>query len=371
MIQLLMKDVGDDRRDGEAATNSVVVTWQVSFERIRDERPSAARLLSLMSLFDRQGIPRDPLPGYYGPNDNWDEYKENESENGFRTRTNTIRRLLSKLRSPRRKPRPSNAIAKHEKGKGRAQTTNPHDEGNGTSSRSHGSRENDTAIDDEKQDSDQFAEDVRTLCRYALITENKEPGTFEMHRLVQLVTIAWLKHKEEFEGWKEKYIDLMYRNLPTENSQNWRTAQDLIPHVERMLDYRPQRKRCIEQWGRVLSTAAFHVMLAGRFTWAERAYREAVNCTEGILGAKNPITLDLKCRLGWALLNLHTTTEAEILLRGTLNSMQEVLGQKDRNTKGCMRVLAETLRAQKQVGGSCASTSTGTCAKRKVAWSET
>jgi tetratricopeptide (TPR) repeat protein len=57
---LLKKDEGDNRRDG-TASNSIIATWQISFEHIRKERPSAARLLSLMSLFDRQGIPEDLL----------------------------------------------------------------------------------------------------------------------------------------------------------------------------------------------------------------------------------------------------------------------------------------------------------------------
>jgi tetratricopeptide (TPR) repeat protein len=48
------------RRD-ESASNSVVTTWQMSFEQIRQERPSAADLLSLMSFFNPQGIPRFTL----------------------------------------------------------------------------------------------------------------------------------------------------------------------------------------------------------------------------------------------------------------------------------------------------------------------
>ncbi|PVH91245.1 hypothetical protein DM02DRAFT_546198, partial [Periconia macrospinosa] len=36
-------------------------TWQISFEHIRETRPSAAGLLSLMSFFDRQGIPEELL----------------------------------------------------------------------------------------------------------------------------------------------------------------------------------------------------------------------------------------------------------------------------------------------------------------------
>jgi tetratricopeptide (TPR) repeat protein len=61
---LLMKDMGDGRRDGRAS-NSIMTTWQISFAHIQKERPTAARLLSLMSLFDRQGIPESLLYDRY------------------------------------------------------------------------------------------------------------------------------------------------------------------------------------------------------------------------------------------------------------------------------------------------------------------
>jgi tetratricopeptide (TPR) repeat protein len=62
--QLLERNVGDSRRDGRAS-NSVIATWQISFEHIRQEMPAAARLLSLMSFFDRQGIPESLLRDRY------------------------------------------------------------------------------------------------------------------------------------------------------------------------------------------------------------------------------------------------------------------------------------------------------------------
>ncbi|RYP51053.1 hypothetical protein DL768_003553 [Monosporascus sp. mg162] len=62
--KLLNMDIGDSRRDG-TASNSIIATWQISFEHIRRDRPSAMRLLSLMSLFDRQGIPDSLLDGRY------------------------------------------------------------------------------------------------------------------------------------------------------------------------------------------------------------------------------------------------------------------------------------------------------------------
>jgi hypothetical protein len=52
---LLNREAGHLRRD-RAASNAVLLTWQISFDHIRNTRQSAADLLSLMSFFDRQGI---------------------------------------------------------------------------------------------------------------------------------------------------------------------------------------------------------------------------------------------------------------------------------------------------------------------------
>ncbi|KAF4951309.1 hypothetical protein FGADI_7507 [Fusarium gaditjirri] len=62
---LLEVDLGDLRRD-ETVSNSVITTWKVTFEKIRHERPSAANLLSFMSLFDCKGIPEFALHYYNG-----------------------------------------------------------------------------------------------------------------------------------------------------------------------------------------------------------------------------------------------------------------------------------------------------------------
>ncbi|KXJ85386.1 P-loop containing nucleoside triphosphate hydrolase protein [Microdochium bolleyi] len=68
---LLNRDLGDLRRDGTAA-NSVVVTWQITFEQIQKDRRSAADLLSLLSLFSPQGIPE------WGGEDDDDDDDDND-----------------------------------------------------------------------------------------------------------------------------------------------------------------------------------------------------------------------------------------------------------------------------------------------------
>jgi tetratricopeptide (TPR) repeat protein len=67
--RLLTRDERDTRRDGQAV-NSVFATWQISFNYIRKNAPTAARLLSLMSMFDRQGIPETLLVNQYADNEN-------------------------------------------------------------------------------------------------------------------------------------------------------------------------------------------------------------------------------------------------------------------------------------------------------------
>ncbi len=61
--------VSEFRRDYEAK-NSIIITWQISFDDIRQKTPSAANLLSLMSFFDCHGIPGRLLRNRSGCEDN-------------------------------------------------------------------------------------------------------------------------------------------------------------------------------------------------------------------------------------------------------------------------------------------------------------
>jgi tetratricopeptide (TPR) repeat protein len=54
--KLLNEDSGDLRRD-PGVPNAVITTWQISFDQVRNDRPSATELLSLMSVLDPRGIP--------------------------------------------------------------------------------------------------------------------------------------------------------------------------------------------------------------------------------------------------------------------------------------------------------------------------
>ena len=72
---LLNNAVRDRRRDGKAS-NSVLATWQISFDYIQTDQPSAASLLSLMSFFDRHGIPEELIMSQYKKDDNIMDFEE-------------------------------------------------------------------------------------------------------------------------------------------------------------------------------------------------------------------------------------------------------------------------------------------------------
>lgn len=60
---LLAFESVDIRRD-ESASNSIVTTWQMYFNHIRQEKSSAARLLPMMSFFNSHGILENILRQY-------------------------------------------------------------------------------------------------------------------------------------------------------------------------------------------------------------------------------------------------------------------------------------------------------------------
>ncbi len=61
LLEKTYGDIGSDIHDD--LQDSVILTWQISFDQIRLQRPAAANVLSLMGTLDREGIPAELLTG--------------------------------------------------------------------------------------------------------------------------------------------------------------------------------------------------------------------------------------------------------------------------------------------------------------------
>lgn len=195
-LGLLERNEGDLRRDG-GAENSIISSWQISFEHIREIRRSAADLLSLMSCFDPQAIPEALL-------------KDNGPE-----------------------------IGKHAASRAE-QDCEAADGENGDRSDESSDNDSGSSIDSVETLTDagdeEFEDDILMLRGYSLISLTTDSTDFKMHRLVQLATQKWLEMDGHLDHWRSQFITNLHRGFPAGSFENWTICQPLFPHAMIALD---------------------------------------------------------------------------------------------------------------------------------------
>jgi hypothetical protein len=238
---LLNYEAGHLHRDQDAK-NSIIITWQISFDHIRETRRTAADVLSLMSFFDRQGIPEALLR-------NQSEYTSGKgSENGSESESR-----------------------KAEGGDGRE------------------SDDEETALD--WSGDEEFKNDVLILRNYSFISVNVDATTFEMHGLVQLATRKWLEAHGQLERWKQQYIKNLCSEYPTGDYENWVKCQALFPHARTALAQQPESSRSLIEWALILYRAGWYAWARGSRFDAEKLSMKAMKIRNKILGQEHKDTL--------------------------------------------------------------------------------
>jgi hypothetical protein len=285
---LLTHEGGQLRRDRDAKS-SIIVTWQISFDTLQRERPSAAELLSLMSFFDRQGIPEGLL--------------RNSSETGSRYRG---------LGDP----------------DGDKDRRDNEDSGSETSV------------------TDEFEEDALILRNYSFIFVNTDKTTFGMHRLVQLATRKWLEVHGQFERWKQKYIKSLCVEFPTGKYENWAKCGALFPHVQLALAQQPDGDDSLIEWALLLYNAAWYALLRGNYSDAEKMSVKAMKVRTKQLGPDNNETLGSQAMVALAFKLGGRWKEAEELEVRVIETRKRVLGEEHPDTLTSMANLAATYRTQ-------------------------
>ena len=282
--KLLAKAIRDPRRDGRASS-SVIATWFVSFEHIRQTRRSAAGLLSLMSLFDREGIPDDLLQGQYLPVSIDGDTSKSEND------------------------------------------------------------EEDYAENDDKDD-DQFEDDVAMLRAYHLIHFGVNEKVFDMHRLVQFSTKLWLSTHNQLVTWQEVYIKVMGAAYPTGDYRNWIRCKALFPHVQMVLLYEAPSVICREARGRTLYNGAWYGLESGQYLMAEKMARLCLQSREQVLNSDGSLVFDAMELLGRVLRHQGKYDEAEEMNRCALKGREKVLGSDHPGTLMSVSNLALVLQYQ-------------------------
>jgi tetratricopeptide (TPR) repeat protein len=282
---LLNHEAGHLRRDW-GAKNSIITTWQISFDYICEVRLSAADLLSLMSFFDRQGIPE------------------------------TLIRCRD-LQQNHRKLGGSDVDK---------------DDNNDTISES--------TIDDG------FEEDVMTLRSYSFISVNADQITFEMHRLVQLATQTWLVSHAQLERWKQQFIKNLAFDFPNGEYENWERCQLLYPHAKSAIAQRPGKTGSLRECASLLHKAAWYALDRGNLDDAEKMSECAMKARSKLFGQDHPSTLSSMGKLASTYREQGQWDKAEKLEVEVMETSKTKLGADHPNTLCSIENLASTYSYQ-------------------------
>ncbi|KAM7195080.1 P-loop containing nucleoside triphosphate hydrolase protein, partial [Rhypophila sp. PSN 637] len=261
---LLSYESGKLRRD-TGAKNSILITWQISFDHIYKIRPSAVHILSLMSFCDRQGIPASLLQCQDGEIKSGQEQNERPIQGNIEDGDNTV-----------------------------FPWDNSDEEGNGEDS------------DDDEDSSDDgenigFRDDIMTLRNFSFISTNGDGKTFEMHRLVQLATLEWLEAHGQQDHWRNQFLRRLSERLPTGEYRNWIECRALFPHAKSAAAVAPKEEKSLQNWATILYKAAWYTWSMGNGAEAEELSRQAMRVRKKVLGREQEETLDAIAMVALAL----------------------------------------------------------------------
>jgi hypothetical protein len=286
------------RRDRDAK-NSIIVTWQISFEHLRQQKASAADLLSLMSFFDRQGIPETLLYGGRG--------REGASTASDRRKRSTRQRVKAFFGHAKSQPK-----AQQECREGAGDKLN-------------------------------FENDVVALRDLCLISISTDGATFEMHSLVQLATRIWLIANGKLERWKQQFISNLCAECPTGNFENWAACHGLFAHAQAASEQRPHDDSLIADWATVLYRAAWYAESRGSIADAVTLATKALKAREKMLGNKHEDTIQSIAMVADAYSLAGRWDEAEKLRKQVMETRKKKLGADHPSTLTSMANLASTL----------------------------
>lgn len=365
---LLKYHEGTYRRD-EEAENAILLTWQITFDHLRQERPSAADLLSLMSFFDRQRIPDNLLKGQISEEeDNWSLIVGSDVGSRADSRSDG-RSDLSESIFEKLQRMGNDEIAAEEENHSVLGTRNVHNSNKEMElsiediSNDQAERQGDPWGLDAREDSESrtessdyesdtegfsndFEDDILVLRNYSLISIGAIETHLTMHRLVQLATQEWLGDHNELERWKSSFIKVLYLHFPWPKFENWPECSIILPHVQSATLQKSPAADALEEWATVLYRSASYLYGNRNFIDAGRMAELSMKIRQTLFGPENHQTIDSVELVALAYLYRFLYMKAETLLLRVVSSRKRELGEDHLSTLASVGNLADLYRLQ-------------------------
>ncbi|KAF2115891.1 hypothetical protein BDV96DRAFT_646065 [Lophiotrema nucula] len=282
----------DLARGSSKRANSIASTWHISYTYIQRTRPTAARLLAHMSLFERSGIPEDLCKGRYEGNPEW---------------------LPPMPVKPIWKRRPK----RHRRKKSEQICVN-----------------------------EEFEEDLLILTSFFLIQTSASGDKFSMHSLVRTTTRTWLLAAGQFKWWQYQYITLIGDKFPWPDSNNLEQCDKLLPHLSTAMRYEPSDEQPLRAWSGLMFFFVEYLRLRGMYTSAESVGRKTLEIIKNSSGQEHSRTLSCMHQLASTLRHLKQYEASEDLARQVYEARKTTLGPEHADTITSLALLESALWSQ-------------------------
>ncbi|KAK1978876.1 hypothetical protein LZ30DRAFT_198966 [Colletotrichum cereale] len=290
---LLNRNMGDLRRD-PSASNSIVTTWQITFDSIRQERQSAADLLAFLSFFNPQGIPEWVLRSYQ---------RSEGDEDATESLTD-----------------------------------------DGTQSSQSDWKVDENSSSEDESEFDELEDDLGMLREFSLVTITTQKGMLEMHPLVRFCTQIWLSTTGNVRKWRRTFLQVLSREYPHGEFENPARCQELDPHTQSLMSEKPESKDELIDFPRLLYRVGWYKCKTGKYEEAEQLTRQAIEGLGKFLGNEEHAAIIGANLLGVVLMHQGKYREAEKIYRRAVEGFEKVLGKDHPTTLFSVNGLAGSLQ---------------------------
>lgn len=172
----------------------------------------------------------------------------------------------------------------------------------------------------------ELAEALGRLKAFSLIIETKD-DTFDMHRLVQLVTRKWLREGGTMNKFAGHALLALSHSYPYGSYENWAVCSNYLPHVNAVLQAeRTGSQEEMTAKATLLHNTSVYLMHQCRWEEAERLLLEAVQIRQAALGFDQTLTMNSTTHLAWAYSYQGQWKKAEELLIEIMYTSKAKLG---------------------------------------------
>jgi tetratricopeptide (TPR) repeat protein len=168
-------------------------------------------------------------------------------------------------------------------------------------------------------------------------------NTYEMHRLVQLAMILWLKSHRKLANWQEKALSKLEDEFPVYNFELSALCESLYPHARLVVEYRFGDPRTRLVHASLMTQVAVYEASRYNLEVAHGRLISACECREELLGRDHILTLRSRLHLAGTL-RLQESAEAEAIYRELLPKFEELTGPDSNDALAVKMDLALSLK---------------------------